>query len=92
MSQALCFRALLHKLAKLATSRMPTIERFIVDQYGRAMESLGFLSPGFEDTRLVRSDEKNLLLYRLVLYSRHPLGKEFWQQVKKYSQSQQKMF
>ena len=67
-------------------------ERFIVQEFGKSMETLGYLSPSFDDTRLIRSDEKNLLLYRLVIYSRHPLGKEFWQQAKKYSQSQQEMF
>jgi three-Cys-motif partner protein len=67
-------------------------ERFIVQQFGKSMETLDYLSPGFEDTKLIRSYEKNLLLYRLVLYSRHAIGKEFWQQTKKYSQSQQEMF
>jgi three-Cys-motif partner protein len=67
-------------------------ERFIVEEFGKAMEDLGYLTPGLEDTKLIRSDEKNLLLYRLVLYSRHALGKEFWRQAKKYSQPQQEMF
>jgi three-Cys-motif partner protein len=69
-----------------------SFERFIVQEFGKAMETLRYLSPGFEDTKLIRSDERNLLLYRLVLYSRHKLGKEFWQQAKKYSQPQQEMF
>ena len=69
-----------------------SFERFIVQELGKSMETLGYLNPSFDDTRLIRSDEKNLLLYRLVIYSRHPLGKEFWQQAKKYSQSQQEMF
>lgn len=75
-----------------AQKKLQPFERFIVEEFGKSMESLSYLFPGFEDTKLIRSDEKNLLLYRLVLYSRHKLGKEFWQQAKKYSQSQQKMF
>ena len=67
-------------------------ERFIVEEFGKFMKSLGYLTPGLEDTRVIRSDEKNLLLYRLVLYSRHRLGKAFWRQAKKYSQPQQEMF
>lgn len=77
---------------KSAQEKGMSFERFIVDQFGKAMEALDYLSPSFEDTKLVRSDEKNLLLYRLVLYSRHRLGKEFWQQAKRYSQAQQEMF
>jgi len=69
-----------------------SFERFIVQQFGESMETLGYLRPSLDDTKLMRSDEKNLLLYRLVLYSRHALGKEFWRQTKKYSQSQQEMF
>jgi three-Cys-motif partner protein len=72
-------------------NRLP-FERFIVEEFGKSMEALEHLTPGLEDTKLIRSDEKNLLLYRLVLYSRHKLGKEFWQQAKKYSQPQQEMF
>jgi three-Cys-motif partner protein len=67
-------------------------ERFIVKEFGNSMESLGYIDPGIELAVPIRSDDKNLLLYRLVLYSRHALGKEFWRQVKKYSQSQQEMF
>ena len=75
-----------------AQKKGTTFERFVVQEFGKSMEGLGYLNPEFDDTRLIRSDEKNLLLYRLVLYSRHKLGKEFWQQAKKYSHPQQKMF
>ncbi len=50
--------------------RIP-FERFIVQEFGESMGKLGYLCPSLEDTKLIRSDEKNLLLYRLVLYSRH---------------------
>lgn len=67
-------------------------ERFIVREFGRSMESLGYIDPGLDLAVPIRSTEKNLLLYRLVLYSRHELGKEFWKQVKKYSQAQRDLF
>ena len=67
-------------------------EQFIVKAFGQSMESLDYIDPGIELAVPIRSDEKNLLLYRLVLYSRHVLGKEFWRQAKKYSQAQQEMF
>ena len=56
------------------------------------MESLNYIDPGLELAIPIRSDEKNLLLYRLVLYSRHKLGKEFWEQAKKYSRPQRELF
>lgn len=71
--------------------RMP-FERFIVQAFGNSMKTLEYLNPDFEDTKLIRSDERNLPLYRLALYSRHALGKEFWKQAKKYSQAQTEMF
>lgn len=77
---------------KEAQKKGTPFERFIVEAFGKAMKALDYLSPGLEDTRLMRSDEKNLLLYRLVLYSRHKLAKEFWSQAKKYSQLQTEMF
>lgn len=77
---------------KVAQKKGTPFERFMVEALGKAMEALGYLTPGFEDTKLMRSDDKNLLLYRLVLYSRHKIAKEFWSQAKKYSQPQTEMF
>lgn len=67
-------------------------EHFIVKEFGRSMESLGYIDPGLDLAVPIRLAEKNLLLYRLVLYSRHELGKEFWKQAKKYSQAQRDLF
>lgn len=80
------------KAWKESQSKGMTFERFVVQEFGNSMTTLNYLSPSFDDTKLIRSDEKNLLLYRLAFYSRHNLGKEIWRQVKKYSQSQQEMF
>ena len=38
--------------------------------------------------KLVRSDEKNLPLYYLALFSRHKRAYEFWEQVLKYGTDQ----
>ena len=35
-----------------------SFERFIVQEFGNSMESLDYLRPGFEDTKLIRSDAK----------------------------------
>jgi three-Cys-motif partner protein len=72
-------------------SGMP-FEIFIVSEFGNSMKSFGYIDPGLELTVPIRSDEKNLLLYRLVLYSRHKLGEEFWRQAKKYSNPQGDLF
>jgi len=40
----------------------------------------------------VRSDEKNLPLYYVALFSRHNLAYQYWQDVLKYSTDQTSMF
>lgn len=54
-----------------------------------SMESLGYLKQPLDRMRLVRSDEKNLPLYYIALFSRNPRGYEFWDQVLKYSTDQE---
>lgn len=69
-----------------------TFEVFIVDQFNESMVGLGYINPGLEHCCSIRSDEKNLLLYRLALYSRNELGKKFWKETKKYSDPQLPLF
>jgi hypothetical protein len=40
--------------------------------------------------KLVRSDDKNLRLYYLAMFSRHPTGGKFWQDVLKYGTDQER--
>ena len=63
-------------------------EHFFIDEFGRSMNNLGYIDPGAENAAPVRSDEKNLLLYRLALYSKHPLATKFWKEAQKYSNEQ----
>jgi three-Cys-motif partner protein len=65
-----------------------TFEAFIVEEFGRSMSRLKYPAPSLEKAAVIRSDEKNLLLYRLMLYSRHQLAGKFWQQAKKYTNPQ----
>jgi three-Cys-motif partner protein len=65
-----------------------SFERFIVEEFGRAMKRIGYIEPGLQYAQAIRSDEKNLLLYRLVLYSRHRLGEKFWKETQKYATPQ----
>ena len=65
-----------------------SFENFVVEEFGRSMQRLGYIDPGLKDAILVRSDDKNLRLYRLALYSRHQLGNKFWKEAKKYTNPQ----
>ncbi len=58
---------------------------FIVEQFARSMESLGFLSDGPGAEVPVR-DRGRLLYY--LLYSRSPRGKEFWRKAVRSSDPQ----
>jgi three-Cys-motif partner protein len=61
---------------------------YLMERFSRQMEARRYISAPIGETKLVRSTEKNLPLYRLALFSRHRLGKKFWEQSKKYSDDQ----
>lgn len=63
-------------------------EQFVVREFSRSMEGLQYLDPGLENVATIRSQEKNLLLYRLALYSRNKLGAKFWRETQKYTNPQ----
>lgn len=63
-------------------------DHFVVEEFGRSMHKLHYIDPGIRDALLIRSDEKNLPLYHLALYSKHKLGGKFWKETKKYSDPQ----
>ena len=56
------------------------LERF----YELRMASLEYGEHSAKEARLIRSDRKNLPLYRLTFFSRHPLGRRFWKDIKKH--------
>ena len=65
---------------------------FFVDRFGLEMRKLGYLYAGTQDTKLIRSTEKNLPLYHLAFFSRHKLGAKFWKQAMKYGKDQRDLF
>jgi three-Cys-motif partner protein len=65
-----------------------SFEHFVVEEFGRSMQKLKYIDLGLKETVLIRSDDKNLPLYRLALYSKHNLGTKFWKEAKKYSNPQ----
>lgn len=65
---------------------------FITDRFSRQMTGLKYLYEGLEDTKLIRSTDKNLPLYHLAFFSRSKLGQKFWKQSRKYSEDQRSFF
>lgn len=65
-----------------------SFEHFVVQEFGHSMQTLGYIDPGLKEAIMIRSDDKNLPLYRLALYSKHKLGAKFWKETKKYSDPQ----
>jgi hypothetical protein len=66
--------------------------KFLAQEYEKRMQSLGYLETPLYKMKEVRSDEKNLPLYHLALFSRHQRAYEFWDEVLKYSTDQQALF
>ncbi|MXZ20776.1 MAG: three-Cys-motif partner protein TcmP [Gemmatimonadetes bacterium] len=56
------------------------VVRFMLDKFNQAMERVGYSAVRPDDAHPIRLLEKNknVLLYYLVLYSKHPLGRAFW--------------
>jgi three-Cys-motif partner protein len=63
---------------------------FLAAEFSKSMESLGYLHQDMDDMKLVRSDDKNLPLYYLAMFTKHPTGSKFWQDVLKYGTDQSK--
>lgn len=56
------------------------------------MATLGYITQPLHKMKKVRSDEKNLPLYRLALFSRNPQAYKFWDEVLEYSTTQRNLF
>ena len=50
--------------------------RFVLEKFGEKMVDLGYQPPKPQHYHSVKVG--GVLLYFLVLYSKHPLGQEFW--------------
>ncbi len=66
--------------------------QFLAREFAGRMISLGYLPASLERMKEVRSNEKNLPLYHLAFFSKHPRGYEFWNQVLKYGTDQLSLF
>jgi three-Cys-motif partner protein len=61
--------------------------RRILDRYMAQLRTLGYLDT--KDREIVRNDQK-MLLYFVIMASRHELGKKFWREVTKIAPSGQR--
>lgn len=65
---------------------------FLATQFSAQMTTLGYLDQPLHKMKKVRSQDKNLPLYRLAMFSRNPRAYDFWDEVLKYSTSQRELF
>jgi hypothetical protein len=64
--------------------------KFLANEFAVSMETLGYLPTPIHRMKKVRSDEKNLPLYYIALFSRHQLAHDFWDDALKYGTDQTK--
>lgn len=69
-------------------NNIASFEQFVVREFSRSMKSLRYIDPGMENIPPIRIPEKNVIIYRLALYSRSSLGVKFWQDTQKYTNPQ----
>ena len=73
---------------RVAQLNAVTFPKFLAEEYARSMATLEYIPPASYEMLMVRSEEKNLPLYRLALFSRNPVAYSFWNQVRKYRTGQ----
>ena len=73
-------------------NRRSDFMQFLATEFARSMASLGYLEQRLDQMRMVRSDEKNLPLYYLALFSRNQTAYRFWEEVLKYGKDQMELF
>jgi three-Cys-motif partner protein len=61
---------------------------FLAAEFSNSMQSLDYIPQTLGEMKLVRSDDKNLPLYYLALFSRHKIAHKFWGDVLKYGTDQ----
>jgi hypothetical protein len=73
---------------RLAQSSAVPFPKFLAEEFAARMETLDYLPTPIHKMKRVRSDEKNLPLYYLAMFSRHRLAHDFWDDVLKYGTDQ----
>lgn len=65
---------------------------FVLECYQEQMANLGFKYEPLGQVVEVHSDQKNLPLYHLAFFTRHPRGQDFWEKARKSSDPQGRLF
>jgi three-Cys-motif partner protein len=65
---------------------------FLATEFAKSMQALHYLPQDVHQMKQVRSDDKNLPLYHLALFSRNETAYKFWKQVLKYGTDQPGLF
>jgi three-Cys-motif partner protein len=68
----------------------PSFGGFIVEEFGRSMQGLGYLRFDPKDAELV--DAHGRRLYHLALFSKNPRGADFWKKAKRSASRQRELF
>jgi len=66
--------------------------KFLAEEFAASMETLGYIRTPIHKMKLVRSGEKNLPLYYIAPFSKHPLALKFWDESRKYGTDQKTLF
>jgi len=75
---------------KIAERNGVLFPKFLAEEFAASMETLGYLPTPIHKMKRIRSDEKNLPLYYIALFSRHKLAHDFWDGALKYGTDQTK--
>jgi three-Cys-motif partner protein len=66
--------------------------RFLADEFSKSMATLRYIPPPHYTMKEVKIEERNVVLYRLALFSRSAVAYKFWDDVLKYSTDQRSLF
>jgi len=73
---------------RIAERHATLFPKFLASEFATNMETLGYLPTPIHKMKRVRSDEKNLPLYYIALFSRNKLALDFWDDALKYGTDQ----
>jgi three-Cys-motif partner protein len=75
---------------RIAEKKGANFPKFLAEEFATSMEKLGYLPTPIHKMKRVRSDEKNLPLYYIALFSKNKLAHDLWDDVLKYGTDQTK--
>jgi three-Cys-motif partner protein len=73
---------------KTAQSDGVLFPKFVAQEFAASMETIGYLHTPVHKMKLIRSDDKNLPLYYIAMFSRNRLAHDLWDQALKYGTDQ----